>query len=156
MCDTGTTGNRQLTRAGRARHILVSGGGSIHRENSDDELGLDDHPWSWIYASTEASSAHSIVGAVMGPFSCKLGDVVMLKADSKEAWVGLICDFFEEDEAGEKCANFMWFSNEKEIRNTPKKRSDTLPVCDLSWPSCSAKTMIRMNFTLRHPTMSII
>ena len=58
-----------------------------------------------------------------------LGDTVLLKAEgSKEAWVGIICDFQEDEEEGEKTANFMWFSGEKEIRNKQKKRMDALPV----------------------------
>ena len=115
----------------RAKQYLSPGG--IQREDSDDELGLEDHPWKWIYAS-RSSSKHGrteIVGARMGNFECRVGDCVFLKAEgTKEAWVGLICDFVEEeDEDGdvEMAANFMWFSTEKEIRNKAKKRSDALP-----------------------------
>jgi origin recognition complex subunit 1 len=39
-----------------------------------------------------------IVGARMGPFECKIGDCVLLKADSNEAWAGIICDFLEEED----------------------------------------------------------
>lgn len=53
----------------------------------------------------------------------------MLKADgSNEAWIALICEFVEDDGEGEKAANFMWFSSEKEIRSRDKKRSDYYPV----------------------------
>lgn len=70
-----------------------------------------------------------IIGAQMGPFSCQVGDCVLLKAEgTNEAWVGLICEFLEEDEEGQKAANFMWFSTEKEIRNKQKKRADAMEV----------------------------
>ncbi len=70
-----------------------------------------------------------IIGARMGTFECRLGDTVLLKAEgTNEAWVGLICDFEENDEEDEKMANIMWFSTEKEIRNKQKKRMDFLHV----------------------------
>lgn len=71
-----------------------------------------------------------IVGARMGTFECKVGDTVFLKAEgTNEAWVGLICDFIEDDD-GDMAANFMWFATEKEIRNKGKKRTDFLDVGD--------------------------
>lgn len=63
----------------------------------------------------------------MGSFRCKLGDAVLLKADGNQAWVGIICDFYD-DEDDEKMARFLWFSSEQEIRNRNKKRTDFLPV----------------------------
>lgn len=112
-----------VAKAKRARRLLTGKG--IAREDSDDELGLEEHPWSWIYADDVVGS---IVGASHGKFECKLGDCVLLKAEgTSQAWVGIICDF-QEDEEGEKVANFMWFSTEKEIRNKDKKRTDSLPV----------------------------
>ncbi|KAI9804265.1 MAG: Origin recognition complex, subunit 1 [Piccolia ochrophora] len=150
------------TKVGRARQYLKHGG--VSREDSDDELGLEDLPWEWIYdqdpledqkddeaseggdASSDESAAGGpgqrarkrrstaksvstqpiIVGARMGKFSCKVGDAVLLKAEgTNQAWVGLICGFQEdEEEEDDKCANFMWFSSEKEIRNKQKKRQD--------------------------------
>lgn len=72
--------------------------------------------------------APQIIGARMGTFECKIGDTVLLKAEgTNEAWVGLICDFVE-DEDGDMAANFMWFATEKEIRNKGKKRTDFLDV----------------------------
>ncbi|KAL8304359.1 hypothetical protein RB597_004425 [Gaeumannomyces tritici] len=70
---------------------------------------------------------HKIIGARMGEFECRLGDTVLLKAEgSNEAWVGIICDFVEEDgDEGEKAAHFMWFSTAREIRNKEKKLTDT-------------------------------
>ncbi|KAK3330869.1 P-loop containing nucleoside triphosphate hydrolase protein [Apodospora peruviana] len=120
----------------------------VMREDSDDELGTDDHPWEWIYEPAEhepepepepveengastrkrkraaAQAQPKIIGARMGDFECELGDTVLLKADgSNEAWVGIICEFLDNEE-GEKAANFLWFSSEKEIRNSEKKRTD--------------------------------
>lgn len=134
-------------------------GAAIVREDSDDELGLEDHPWQWIYEPDrapfggpdqhgqdhhwsgdeetvasigskrkyKAKNNHvkrPIIGAQMGDFSCKIGDCVLLKAEgNNEAWVGMICEFIEEEES-EMTANFMWFSTEKEVRNKAKKRMD--------------------------------
>lgn len=120
----------------------------VARDDSDDELGTDDHPWEWIYdkevADAEpteengrkrkrtAAPQAQIKGARMGSFECYLGDIMLLKAErTSEAWVGIICDF-QVDEEGDKAANFMWFSSAQEIRN-PKKRTDFLEVaCDLN------------------------
>lgn len=117
-------------KAERARQYLSVGG--VAREDSDDELGLEDHPWRWIYSSKPGKGAHGtqeIVGARMGDFRCMLGDCVLLKAEgTNEAWIGLICNFEEDDDDDEMAANFMWFSTEKEIHNKQKKRMDALPV----------------------------
>ncbi|KAI1137071.1 P-loop containing nucleoside triphosphate hydrolase protein [Hypoxylon sp. FL0543] len=109
----------------------------VARDDSDDELGIDDHPWDWIYRQSQpAGSAakkkrngqHDIIGARMGNFECYVGDCVLLKADgSNEAWVAIVTEFREEDEDGDKTANFLWFSTEKEIRNSDRKRTDFLP-----------------------------
>ncbi|POS80405.1 origin recognition complex subunit 1 [Diaporthe helianthi] len=123
----------------RSKQAVLPG---IAREDSDDELGVDDHPWEWIYADIrEASPAGTpsrkrkraivdleprIVGARMGSFVCRVGDIVLLKAETTgEAWVAIIRDFLE-DEEGEMAADFLWFSSEKEIRNKHKKRTDFL------------------------------
>jgi origin recognition complex subunit 1 len=154
---------KRVSRAERARRYL-SGSGVV-REDSDDELGLEDLPWEWIYGDRHQSreethnnaadgyesattslnplptswkrkgrheslqdSEWEIVGARMGSFECRLGDCVLLKAEgNNEAWVGLICDFMEDEDQG-KVANFMWFSTEKEIRNKEKKRTDFMQV----------------------------
>lgn len=100
------------------------------REDSDDELGLEDLPWEWIY---EDKKSKKICGARMGSFECYLGDAVLLKAPtSNEAWVAILYEFSEgetEDEDGdttvEKQASMLWFSSEKEIRSK-KKRTDFL------------------------------
>ncbi|KAK4660388.1 Origin recognition complex, subunit 1 [Podospora pseudocomata] len=118
---------------GRSRKRYLPG---ILREDSDDELGTEDLPWEWIYANepdTEENNGRKrkratwqdgqIIGARNGNFECYLGDTMLLKADSfNEAWVGIICEF-QEDEEGEMAANFMWFSSPNEIRSA-KKRTD--------------------------------
>jgi len=86
-------------------------------------------------------SKRVIIGARMGDFECKVGDCVLLKADgTNEAWVGIICEFVQDEEEG-MMANFMWFSTEKEIRNKEKKRKDFMRVCILyfigrAWQAC--------------------
>ncbi|MCJ1273563.1 Origin recognition complex, subunit 1 [Puttea exsequens] len=119
---------RPLTKADRAHQYLAASG--VTREDSDDELGLEDHPWEWLYSSSipKGNQRREIIGARMGDFECYLGDCVLLKAEGNgEAWIGLICNFEEDEEEDEKVANFMWFSTEREIRNKAKKRMDFLP-----------------------------
>lgn len=117
-----------MSRASKARRLLSGKG--VAREDSDDELGNEDYGWEWIYDKAANAKGRQIVGARHGPlFSCSMGDMVLLKADSAhEAWVGIICGFREDEETGDKMAHFMWFSSEKEIRNKEKKRCDFLPV----------------------------
>ncbi|CAJ2513369.1 Uu.00g014880.m01.CDS01 [Anthostomella pinea] len=112
----------------------------VARDDSDDELGVDDHPWEWIHAEPDHGDAakgkrkrdathqgHHIVGARMGTFECYKGDCVLLKADgSNEAWVAIITDFLDADEDGDMAAHFLWFSTETEIRNNDRKRKDYL------------------------------
>ncbi|KAI0140180.1 P-loop containing nucleoside triphosphate hydrolase protein [Hypoxylon sp. NC0597] len=119
---------------GRRSSTVVPG---VARDDSDDELGIDDHPWEWIYRQTQPPNSiakrkrndqQDIIGARMGTFECYVGDCVLLKADgSNEAWVAIVTEFREEDEDGDKAANFLWFSTEKEIRNSDRKRTDFLP-----------------------------
>ena len=121
----------------------------VSREDSDDELGSDDLPWQWIYETQSSerngedddgsgerkrrkTSASKIIGARMGTFECRVGDCVLLKAEgSNEAWVGIICEFLEDDGENDMAANFMWFSTQAEIRNKDKKRTDYHPVSDI-------------------------
>ncbi|KAJ4361179.1 Origin recognition complex, subunit 1 [Ascochyta clinopodiicola] len=170
------------SRAEKARQFLT--GGAVLREDSDDELGYEDHPWEWIYEDAEAHQApidddatprkrrmaptthtRRIVGARMGSFRCKLGDAVLLKADGNQAWVGIICDFHEDDEDDEKMARFLWFSSEQEIRNKNKKRTDFLhnelyisatfddnPLASING---TAKIMSLDNYQKLHPTGQI-
>ena len=118
---------RKRTKLEEARHYLSGGG--VLREDSDDELGIEDHPWEWIY-----NEGRQIIGARMGSFAVHVGDIVLLKAPvSNEAWVAILYAFSEaevEDEDGDvevqKQATMMWFSSEKEIRSK-NKRTDFLP-----------------------------
>ncbi|KAL8703373.1 MAG: hypothetical protein Q9201_003429 [Fulgogasparrea decipioides] len=122
------TSSSQGSKIARARQYLHTGG--VLREDSDDELGLEDHPWEWIYSedTNEDADDDQIIGARMGDFQCAVGDCCLLKAEgTNEAWVGIICGFEENEDDGEKAANFMWFSTDKEIRNKQKKRMDALP-----------------------------
>ena len=133
------------SRVEKARQFLA--GGAVFREDSDDELGYEDHPWEWIYDNNRgddvlsdqnttprkrkaapASPRNRIIGARMGNFKCKVGDAVLLKAEGNQAWVGIICDFHDDVDDDEKMAKFLWFSSEKEIRNQNQKRTDFLPV----------------------------
>lgn len=116
-----------------ARQFLKTGG--VHREDSDDELGVDDYPWEWIQEDSNAGAGKSkstressIVGARMGKFECFLGDCVLLKAEGNEAWVGIITHFFEDEETESKMCNLMWFSSPWEIRNKLKARPDAMEV----------------------------
>ena len=142
---------KKSSRIEQARQFLT--GGAVYREDSDDELGYEDHPWEWIYSAdsdvaqdTEhqtprkrkaaaSVSEKRIVGARMGSFQCKVGDAVLLKAEGNQAWVGLVSEFLEDEEEDDKMARFMWFSSEKEVRNNAKKRTDFLPVCYSQKPS---------------------
>lgn len=120
---------RRRTKLEQARRALA--GGSVSREDSDDELGTDDLPWQWIY---DEGSKRQIVGARMGSFEVYAGDCVLLKAPGgNEAWVAILCDFSEgeiEDEDGDievqKKATMLWFSSEKEITGR-SKRTDFEP-----------------------------
>lgn len=131
----------KTSNAERARRFLTGGG--VTREDSDDELGLEDHPWQWIYSQSggigseveeeddDDTQKKKIVGARMGGFECRVGDCVLLKAEgtNNEAWIGIVSEFQElDEEEGGKGANFMWFSTEKEIRNKQKKRTDAMQV----------------------------
>lgn len=118
-----TSEKQRNAKAERARKILA--GATLRRDDSDDELGDDDIPWEWVFTGdadigeedeenpenanvkgrrgrparkASRSNERKIIGAKMGPFECKIGDCVLLKADSNEAWAGIICDFLEEDD----------------------------------------------------------
>ena len=75
--------------------------GGLIREDSDDELGDEDHPWQWIYdevqtpskkrkASAMLADGQNIIGAKMGSFTVKIGDAVLLKSPEQgKDWAGL-------------------------------------------------------------------
>ena len=156
--------SKTYSKAERAKQYLREGG--VAREDSDDELGLEDFPWEWIYAEKSEQKKRNgpeIVGARMGSFHCMVGDCVLLKAEGNgEAWIGLICHFEEDEEEEEKVANFMWFSTEREIRNKQKKRTDALPnevyitpswdINPLSSINGKATIVSRQGFQSKYPT----
>ncbi|KAL1382507.1 P-loop containing nucleoside triphosphate hydrolase protein [Phyllosticta capitalensis] len=133
---------RKKTTTERARQWLRGGG--VLREDSDDELGLEDLPWEWVYEDGQDVENASqdkprkrgrprkrkIIGTRFGNFECRLGDTVLIQADSNEAWVGIVVEFFDgkDEDTGEdeKMAKFMWFCTPREIRNKAKMRNDYL------------------------------
>ncbi|KAF4549502.1 Origin recognition complex subunit 1-like protein [Elsinoe fawcettii] len=128
---------RKRSKTEKALQILQKG--AVLREDSDDELGIEDLPWEWIYDGSYVprddikEDGPKIVGARMGEFQCAIGDAVLLKAAGNEAWVALVTGFSEgdiEDDEGEmiwtKKATFLWFSSEREIKNSARKRDDAL------------------------------
>ncbi|XDG10490.1 hypothetical protein ABKA04_010105 [Annulohypoxylon sp. FPYF3050] len=137
---------------GRRSSTAVTG---VARDDSDDELGIDDHPWEWIYQHIQYSDSEvkrkrngqrNIVGARMGTFECYAGDCVLLKAEgSNEAWVAIIAGFREADDDGDKAADFLWFSTEKEIRNSDRKRKDFLPNELYITPSSDVNPLASIN-----------
>lgn len=130
--------------------------GALVRDDSDDELGVEDLPWDWIYDQNEeitqeakddtpakrsrrrssrpARQKRKIIGAQMGQFQCKVGDVILLKSpEAGKDWVGIITEFLEEEDEDEedeviKSANIMWFASPDEFMGTRnKRRTDALP-----------------------------
>lgn len=144
----GTRGTASLSRARKLLRGVV-------REDSDDELGDEDIPWEWAYSAEPDTfdqvgreeingEKRTIVGARMGGFDVAIGDCVFIKGEGLqgEAYVGMICEFQEEQRAREDgggmemMANVMWFSTEFEVKNKEKKRMDYLPVGLLAISSC--------------------
>lgn len=131
----------------RPKSWLMKGG--LAREDSDDELGCEDLPWGWIYASSGDSATkdggtpsrkrkasamleerQSIVGARMGNFSVKTGDAVLLKSPEQgKDWAGLICAFSDinEDNEEEMCAHIQWFCAPEELFSGSSRRSSSIP-----------------------------
>ena len=151
------SGASEKSKVEQARRYLTGGG--VAREDSDDELGLEDYPWEWIRKGEfekddgnklgrdiDDREDDKIIGARMGDFECYIGDCVLLKAEgSNEAWIGLICEFEEGEEEDEKGANFMWFSTVREIRNKQKKRTDALPNEVYITPSWDVNLLASIN-----------
>src|SRR5271170_1957066 len=134
----------------KSKKWLTKGG--LVRDDSDDELGYDDHPWQWIYEEEKPSDSHDgtsasrkrkagalaeaarksvIIGARMGTFSVKVGDAVLLKSPEQgKDWAGLICAFSETNDDGEEemCAHIQWFCSPDELigGKKSKARSDVL------------------------------
>ncbi|GFF44139.1 origin recognition complex subunit 1 [Aspergillus lentulus] len=155
-----STPSRRRSARQRAQLWMTKGG--LVRDDSDDELGDEDLPWHWIYDTGEedaenkettpatdeaetksarrraarpsAKRRRNIIGARMGSFECRLGQVVLLKSpEPGKDWVGIITEFLEEeDEEAEdgmvKSVNIMWFASPDEFMSTKnKRRADALP-----------------------------
>ncbi|KEF54089.1 origin recognition complex subunit 1 [Exophiala aquamarina CBS 119918] len=129
--------------------------GGLQREDSDDELGSEDHPWEWIYSSDESNlppeeesrnvrkrkasalkdsskNATNIIGAQMGSFSVRVGDAILLKSPEQgKDWVALTCSFSEtnEDDEDEMSVYVQWFCSPEELAfgKRSKIRPDVLP-----------------------------
>ncbi|KAJ5329478.1 ATPase AAA-type core [Penicillium brevicompactum] len=152
--DSSDTSPPRRNASARAQQWMTKG--ALVRDDSDDELGVEDHPWDWIYdkleaiqeegaddtpkksgrrrSSRPARQQRKIIAARMGQFECKLGDVILLKSpEAGKEWVGIISEFVEEqDEDDEdeviKSANIMWFASPDEFIGTRnKRRTDALP-----------------------------
>ncbi|KAH1324725.1 hypothetical protein KXV58_007682 [Aspergillus fumigatus] len=154
-----STPSRRRSARQRAQLWMTKGG--LVRDDSDDELGDEDLPWHWIYDTEEEDTENkettsatdeaetksarrraarpsvkrrrNIIGARMGSFECRLGQVVLLKSpEPGKDWVGIITEFLEEDdeEAEDgvvKSANIMWFASPDEFMSTKnKRRADAL------------------------------
>ncbi|KAJ9270088.1 hypothetical protein DTO212C5_3827 [Paecilomyces variotii] len=115
--------NRNVRERG---HEWLTKGGVVH-DDSDDELGYEDHPWEWVYEPEEEQDgdqdatdpvqhdtdsqprrrrssrpatrkARKIIAARMGSFECKLGQVILLKSpEAGKDWVGIISEFLEDE-----------------------------------------------------------
>ncbi len=132
----------------RRRQWLTKGG--LEREDSDDELGVEDIPWRWIYDDTPeppdvektptrkrkakalTESTRKIRGAKMGSFTCYVGDTVLLKSPEQgKDWAGIISHFSEtnDDDEEEMSVSIMWFCSPEELSRGTKSRmrTDLLP-----------------------------
>jgi hypothetical protein len=134
--------------------------------------------WQWIYSNEEDTEEDThpptsrplrqrkrtakrvIRGARAGDESYYLGDCVLLRAEgSSQYWVAIIQEFLVDDE-GRKAALFVWFSNQKEVMNSTRKRTDALPVCSPSHVALveegrHANGKARTKSTYQHPPTSI-
>lgn len=135
---------RRSTTLARARRRLRG----VLREDSDDELGVEDLPWEWMRSAARGDVDERIFGAKMGSFNVCIGDCVLVAGEELkgEAYVGLVCGF-EEQEEGEKMAEVQWFSTEAEISNKTKRRRNALPVSRLCSGSMTSHTGSRTNYT---------
>jgi len=106
----------------------LTGATSRREEDSDDQSGDEDEPWSWIYAdiragddadnedtNTESGNGRQnrktqekkIIGARHGEFRCKVGDCVALKHEGSEGWAGIIRNFSLHGEDMDMGADIM-------------------------------------------------
>ncbi|KAJ9653514.1 Origin recognition complex, subunit 1 [Neophaeococcomyces mojaviensis] len=122
--------------------------GGLLREDSDDELGYEDHPWEWVYddkfqqdvetpsrkrkasAMLDKDQGRRIIGAQMGSFAVRVGDAVLLKSPEQgKDWAGLICAFSQtdEDDEEEMCAHIQWFCSPDELLAGNSRKSKSMP-----------------------------
>lgn len=124
--------------------------GGLAREDSDDELGVEDIPWHWIYEEGSepqdvektptrkrktidlTKSTRKIKGAQMGSFTCYVGDTVLLKSpEHGKDWAGIISHFSEtnDEDEEEMSVSIMWFCSPEELSRGKKSRmrTDVLP-----------------------------
>ena len=125
--------------------------GALAREDSDDELGYEDHPWEWIYAEATSKTSEerdisskkrkattmlgenlktAITGARMGSFTVTVGDAVLLKSPEQgKDWAGIICAFSEtdEDDEEEMCAHIQWFCAPDELKSGGGSKAKAMP-----------------------------
>ena len=98
-----------------------------------------EHAWPSSSANDGAPTDKHVVGARLGSFTIRIGDVVTLRADRNDVWVAIITEFMDGsddvldtefsdvEEDGEKKARFMWLSSPKDIHNKSKRLRDALP-----------------------------
>ncbi|SPN97833.1 related to origin recognition protein Orc1p [Cephalotrichum gorgonifer] len=133
---------------------------------SDDVPTNDERPRSTPRPLRKGRQAsRTIIGACAGSESYYRGDCVLLRAEgSNQCWVAII-QSFTTDEDGMKAAEFVWFSNEKEVMNKAKKRTDALPneiyistsadVNSLDTIDGKARVVSLDRFLALHPTAKI-
>lgn len=128
----------------KSQQWLTKGG--LAREDSDDELGVEDIPWHWIYddqlgaedvqktptrkrkAKALNETGRKIRGAKMGSFACYVGDTVLLKSPEQgKDWAGIISHFsaINDDDEEEMSASIMWFCSPEELSRGKKSRART-------------------------------
>jgi hypothetical protein len=132
-----TPKQKQAQKSALAKKILDAA-----LEESDQEDEEESH-WEWIYETTLSNGkitttkdrSKSQDGERIGfrkrddGFEYRIGDCVMLTAPGNSSdWVGMIKGFTGKDSDGDELAEFVWFSDEKEIHHKTKKRNDFLPV----------------------------
>ncbi|KAJ5767121.1 uncharacterized protein N7511_004737 [Penicillium nucicola] len=155
MSDSEASNSPKQSTSARERAQWMTKGALV-RDDSDDELGVEDLPWEWIYDENEPKEEEvkdgspqkrgrrrssrpgpqrrKILAARMGRFECKVGEVILLKSpEAGKDWVGVITEFVEEEDDEEedetvKSANIMWFASPDEFMGTRnKRRTDALP-----------------------------
>jgi hypothetical protein len=144
-----TPKEKQAHKSALAKKILDA---ALEDSDEEEEEEWGDRRWEWIYEmtlksgkiSTTRDRSHSQTGKIVGfrrrdnGLECRIGDCVTLAAPGNSSdWVGMIKRFTGQDSDGDELAEFLWFSDEKEIHNKQKKREDFLPVRRMPLGGCS-------------------